>query len=36
MVTRAQRTLYEEARRKDISGRSKMGRAELARALGHD
>jgi hypothetical protein len=30
------RELYEEARRKNISGRSKMGRAELARALGHD
>jgi len=26
--------LYEEARRRNISGRSKMGRAELARALG--
>lgn len=28
--------LYEEARRKDLPGRSKMGRAELARALGHE
>jgi hypothetical protein len=28
--------LYEEARRKGLAGRSKMGRAELARALGHD
>jgi L,D-peptidoglycan transpeptidase YkuD (ErfK/YbiS/YcfS/YnhG family) len=28
--------LYEEAKRKDLPGRSKMGRAELARALGHD
>jgi hypothetical protein len=28
--------LYDEARRKDIAGRSKMGRAELARALGHE
>jgi hypothetical protein len=28
--------LYEEARRRDLAGRSKMGRAELARALGHD
>jgi hypothetical protein len=31
--TRAE--LYEEAKRKDLPGRSKMGRAELARALGH-
>ena len=30
--TRAE--LYEEAKRRDIPGRSKMGRAELARALG--
>ena len=28
--------LYEEAKRRDLPGRSKMGRAELARALGHD
>ena len=28
--------LYEEARLRRIPGRSKMGRAELARALGHD
>jgi hypothetical protein len=28
--------LYEEAKRKDLPGRSKMGRAELARALGHE
>lgn len=27
--------LYEEAKRKNIRGRSKMGRDELARALGH-
>ena len=27
--------LYEEAKRKNLRGRSKMGRAELARALGH-
>jgi hypothetical protein len=27
--------LYEEAKRRDIVGRSKMGRDELARALGH-
>jgi hypothetical protein len=26
--------LYEEAKRRDLPGRSKMGRAELARALG--
>ena len=26
--------LYAEAKRKDIPGRSKMGRAELARAVG--
>jgi hypothetical protein len=26
--------LYDEAKRRNISGRSKMGRAELARALG--
>jgi hypothetical protein len=30
--TRAE--LYEEAKRRDLPGRSKMGRAELARALG--
>jgi hypothetical protein len=28
--------LYEEAKRQDLPGRSKMGRDELARALGHD
>ena len=28
--------LYEEAKRRDLPGRSKMGRAELARALGHE
>jgi hypothetical protein len=27
--------LYEEAKRRDLPGRSKMGRAELARALGY-
>jgi hypothetical protein len=27
--------LYEEAKRRDVKGRSKMGRDELARALGH-
>jgi hypothetical protein len=26
--------LYEEAKRRNVRGRSKMGRAELARALG--
>jgi hypothetical protein len=28
--------LYEEAKRRNLPGRSKMGRAELARALGRD
>jgi hypothetical protein len=32
--TRAE--LYEEAKREGLPGRSKMGRAELARALGHE
>ena len=32
--TRAE--LYEEAKRRNIKGRSTMGRAELARALGHE
>jgi len=27
--------LYDEAKRRNLPGRSKMGRAELARALGH-
>jgi hypothetical protein len=27
--------LYEEAKKRNIRGRSKMGRDELARALGH-
>ena len=31
--TRAE--LYEEAKRRGLSGRSNMGRDELARALGH-
>jgi hypothetical protein len=31
--TRAE--LYEEAKRRNLQGRSKMGRDELARALGH-
>jgi hypothetical protein len=32
--TRAE--LYEEAKRRNLEGRSKMGRDELAHALGHD
>jgi hypothetical protein len=32
---RTRQELYDEAKRKGIAGRSKMGRAELARALGH-
>jgi hypothetical protein len=28
--------LYDEAKRRNLPGRSKMGRAELARALGRD
>jgi hypothetical protein len=28
--------LYDEARRRNTPGRSKMGRGELARALGHE
>lgn len=32
--TRAE--LYEEAKRKNLAGRSKMGRGQLARALGHE
>jgi hypothetical protein len=31
---RTRSELYEEARRRNLPGRSKMGRAELARALG--
>ena len=31
--TRAE--LYEEAKKRNLPGRSKMGRAELARVLGH-
>jgi hypothetical protein len=27
--------LYDEAKRNNLSGRSKMGRAELARAIGN-
>jgi len=32
---KTRRELYEEAKRRDLPGRSRMGRAELARALGH-
>lgn len=28
--------LYDEAKRRDLPGRSKMGRDELARSLGYD
>jgi len=31
---RTREELYQEAKRRDLPGRSKMGRAELARALG--
>jgi hypothetical protein len=33
---RTRQELYDEAKRRGLSGRSKMGRDELARALGHD
>ncbi len=32
---RTRQELYEEAKRRDLPGRSKMGRADLAKALGH-
>jgi hypothetical protein len=32
---RTRQELYEIAKRRDLPGRSKMGRAELARALGY-
>jgi len=32
---RTRQELYEEAKRRHLRGRSKMGRDELARALGH-
>jgi hypothetical protein len=32
---RTRKELYEEAKRRDLPGRSKMGRDELAEALGH-
>ena len=34
-MPKTRQELYEEAKRKNLPGRSKMGRAELARALGH-
>jgi hypothetical protein len=33
---RTRSELYEEAKRRQLPGRSKMGRAELARALGEE
>lgn len=33
---RTRQELYDEAKRKGLPGRSKMGRDELAKALGHD
>ena len=33
---RTRQELYEEAKRRNLPGRSKMGRADLARALGED
>lgn len=32
---KTRKELYEEAKRRDLPGRSKMGRDELAKALGH-
>jgi hypothetical protein len=32
---RTRQELYDEAKRRDLPGRSKMGRDELARALAH-
>lgn len=32
---RTRQELYDEAKRRNLHGRSKMGRDELARALGH-
>ena len=32
---KTRKELYEEAKRRELPGRSKMGRDELARALGH-
>ena len=33
---RTRQELYEEAKKRNLAGRSKMGRSELARALGHE
>jgi hypothetical protein len=33
---RTRQELYDEAKRRGLEGRSKMGRDELARALGHE
>ena len=33
---KTRKELYDEAKREDLPGRSKMGRDELARALGHE
>jgi hypothetical protein len=35
MPAKTRAELYEEAKRKGLPGRSRMGRDELARALGH-
>jgi hypothetical protein len=35
MTPKTRQELYDEAKRRKLPGRSKMGRAELARALGH-
>jgi hypothetical protein len=32
---KSRQELYQEAQRRNVAGRSKMGRAELAKALGH-
>lgn len=32
---KTRKELYEEAKRRELPGRSKMGRDELAKALGH-
>ena len=34
-LPKTRQELYEEAKKRDLPGRSKMGRDELARALGH-
>lgn len=35
-VSKTRQELYDEARRRGLKGRSKMGRDERARALGHN